>query len=165
MPAVSAVVAGVSIASSVFGFGRKRKAAKRTRRINELQQEQADIANVQARQQAAAVIRRQEAVAAAQALGAGSIGSSSQAATTSSLAAQGQVNDALQLQGIGFQNATRRNQRAINRFNNQASLVQGFADIASVGLQSGLFTGGKADTSTGATDPTNQTPTRVGDNL
>lgn len=128
------VLIGAQVASSLLGFGASRKAKKARRRANAIERKRKAIANVQARRQALAAVRRQQAAQAAQAIVAGTGGtggelSSARAGTASSLNAQTAANIASQRQqeALGGQfNAE------IGRSQSADSAAQGFGVAASV---------------------------------
>ena len=122
-----AIATGVSIASSVLGFGKSRSARKKQRRAEELAAKRATIANIQNRRAAAAAIRRQQAVQVVGAMASGAAGGSADKATASSLASQGLASIATQTQQ---QELGQVINSTIGSANSAASQAQGFAAAA-----------------------------------
>lgn len=87
--ALLGIAAGLSIVSSVLGYGESRKANKASANAEALAAKRSAIANVQNRRAALASIRRQQAQQVAGAVANGMAGGSGDRGTSSSIASQG----------------------------------------------------------------------------
>ena len=134
--ALPAILAGISIASSVFGFGAAQDEAEANREANQLKQKRAKISNVLARRKALAQVRRKEASRVALSVATGQQGGSGASATKTSLQTQSATSIANQQQledfdqGItGFgQDASnsRADQSKFNTISNLANSISSF---------------------------------------
>ena len=153
--AIGAISAGISIASSIFGFSSRRKARKRQRAAEALAAKRAAIVNVQNRRAAAAAIRRQQAQQVISGIGTGMRGGSADRGTASSIQSQGTAAIATQQHQIELGGQVNSLIASANKYSNRAD---NFAALGQLG-QSALTLGASlqaptAPTVTGITAPT-----------
>lgn len=130
--ALATISAGISIASSIFGFSSRRKARKRQRAADALTAKRAAIVNVQNRRAAAASIRRQQAQQVIAGVGTGMRGGSADQGTASSIQSQGTASIATQQHQIEMGGQVNSLISSANRYTNRAN---NFAALGQLGQQ------------------------------
>lgn len=148
--AFGAILAGVSLVSSVLGFSEQRKASKASRSAEGLAASRQAVINVQNRRAAAAAIRRQQAQQKAASIATGQGGGSADRATRSSVAAQGIASLATQAHQIELGADINEQIANANRHTDRAG---NYAAVGALASQVSGLAGQLGGSTTGATVP------------